>query len=85
MNGPDRLNFMDANGAPLGEVGGRAVPLARGFSWSPDGAWIVGYAGYPSIGPVPVMVNTTSGLVLPMNLHGPDGQLLSQPSWQPSR
>jgi hypothetical protein len=85
LNGPDRLNFLDANGVPLGEVGGRAVPLARGFSWSPDGAWIVGYAGYPSTGPVPVMVNTTSGLVLPMNFHGPDGQLLSQPSWQQSR
>lgn len=85
LNGPDRLNFLDANGVPSGEVGGQKVPLAQGFSWSPDGAWIVGVAGYPSIGVVPEMVNTTSGLVLPMNFRGPDGQLLTQPSWRPSR
>ena len=85
LNGPDRLNFLDANGVPLGEVGGRAVALQQGFSWSPDGAWIVGVASYGNLGAVPEMVNTSSGLVLPMNFHGPDGQLLGQPSWQPSR
>jgi hypothetical protein len=85
LDGPDRLNFLDANGGPLGEVGGRAVALQQGFSWSPDGAWIVGVASYGNLGAVPEMVNTSSGLVLPMNFHGPDGQLLGQPSWQPSR
>jgi hypothetical protein len=85
LNGPDRLNFLDANGVPLGEVGGRQVPLAQGFSWSPDGNWIVGYAGFPRTGPVPVLVNASSGLVLPLNFHGPDGQSFSQPSWQPTR
>lgn len=85
LNGPYLLNFLDANGVPLGEVGGRQVALGQGFSWSPDGAWIVGYAGFPRTGIVPVMVNANSGLVLPMNFHGPDGQLLSQPSWQPPR
>jgi WD40 repeat protein len=83
LNGPDRLNFLDANGTPLGEVGGRAVALQQGFSWSPDGAWIVGVTSYPNLGAVLEMVNTTSGLVLPMNFHGPDGQELGQPSWRP--
>lgn len=83
LNNPDRLNLLDANGTPLGEVGGRVVPLQKGFSWSPDGEWVVGVGTLDGIVPVLKIVNVTSGLVLPLVFRGPDGRPLDQPSWQP--
>jgi len=85
LNGPDRLNLLDANGTPLGQVGGRSVALQQGFSWSPDGEWVVGVGTLDGLVPVLELVNVTSGLVLPLVFRGPEGQPLTQPSWQPAR
>jgi hypothetical protein len=84
LNNPDRLNLLDGNGTPLGEVGGRVVPLQKGFSWSPDGEWVIGVGTLDGIVPELKMVNVTSGLVLPLVFRGPERQPLDQPSWQPS-
>jgi hypothetical protein len=61
------------------------VPLQKGFSWSPDGEWVIGGGTLDGLVPGLKMVNVTSGLALPLVFRGPERQLLDQPSWQPAR
>jgi WD40-like Beta Propeller Repeat len=74
----NRVQFMTVTGTPIVSVSA-GVSLERGFSWSPDGEWIVGRgsAGLQ-------MLQVSTRLILPLALLGPTGQTLVHPSWQPA-
>jgi Tol biopolymer transport system component len=79
----DELYTMTAGGTVLGPVGA-GVRMLDGFAWSPDGVWVVGVGVNDiSISTGPQLVNVLTGLVLPLPLHGPDGQEFEQLTWHP--
>jgi hypothetical protein len=78
LGATNRLKFMTSAGAPIVSPSA-GVSLIAGFSWSPDGQWIVGLgAGGLQI------LRVATGEVLPLALRGPAGQSLFQPSWRPA-
>jgi Tol biopolymer transport system component len=77
LDATNRLQFMTSAGAPIASPSA-GVSFVPGYSWSPDGQWIVGLG---SDGLEILRVATRE--ILPLALRGPQGQTLVQPSWRP--
>ena len=74
-----RLVVAQPNGANPTVTSGR---ISAGFSWSPDSRWIV--AAIPSSNPQLVLVDTQTGMNLPMYLKPPGALTVGKPAWKPT-
>jgi hypothetical protein len=77
LDATGRVQFMSSTGATIASVSA-GVAFAPGFSWSPDGEFIVGRG---SAGLQILKISTRE--ILPLAFQGPNGQALVQPSWKP--
>lgn len=70
------LSFLSPTGTSVGAAG--SATANSGFSWSPDGAWIVTGAGNLRI------INVSTGASVALPFRGPAALGLAQPSWRPT-
>jgi hypothetical protein len=83
LDATSRLQFMSVTGAPIASPSAGVV-FGPGFSWSPDGAYIVG-TGAAVLGSSGLQIlQVATRAIMPLALRGPAGQSLVHPAWQPT-